>query len=105
MVAVDNISASQFYHGTTAKLSVGDMITTGHESNFGFPKEKHTYMTSSMEGAKGWANRVVEDWAAEGEHKEPHTYSVEPTGKVLQDPKATSTDFRSRHPLRITGEV
>jgi hypothetical protein len=96
-----------FYHGTKADLKTGDMLTPGGSSNY---KQgvimNHIYFTASVNGA-GLAAAL-----AKGEGRE-RVYIVEPTGSFENDPNVTDKKFpgnptrsyRTREPLRITGEV
>ena len=96
-----------FYHGTRADLRVGDLLTAGFRSNYR-PEVvmNHIYFTAGRDGA-GLAAEL-----ARGEG-EPRVYVVEPTGPFEDDPNVTDKKFpgnptrsyRSRHPLRVVGEV
>jgi nicotinamidase-related amidase len=96
-----------FYHGTKADLSVGDLLSPGHRSNYGEgEKANYIYFTSLPDGV-AWAAEL-----AEGDGK-GRVYVVEPTGGFEDDPNLTDKKFpgnvtrsyRSREPLRIVGEV
>ncbi len=101
------MSPQQFYHGTRADLKPGDLITAGYNSNYGTGKPlSWVYLTGTLDAAV---------WGAElatGEGRE-RIYTVEPTGPIFDDPNLTDKKFpgnptrsyRSREPLRITGEV
>lgn len=96
-----------FYHGTRADLRVGDLLTAGFRSNYR-PEVvmNHIYFTAARDGA-GLAAEL-----ARGEGG-PRVYVVEPTGPFEDDPNVTDKKFpgnptrsyRSRHPLRVVGEV
>ncbi|MGO4456546.1 NAD(+)--rifampin ADP-ribosyltransferase [Streptomyces sp. M-16] len=96
-----------FFHGTKAKLRVGDHLTAGFRSNYR-PDivMNHIYFTALRDGA-GLAAEL-----ASGEGT-PRVYVVEPTGKFENDPNVTDKKFpgnptrsyRSRDPLLIVGEV
>ncbi len=96
-----------FYHGTKADLLVGGLLTAGGSSNYK-PEitMNHIYFTALVSGA-GLAAAL-----AKGEGSE-HIYIVEPTGRFENDPNVTDKKFpgnltrsyRSRSPLRITGEL
>ena len=98
-VPVDEI----FYHGTKADLKVGDLIEPGYSSNFAERKLTHVYFSATLEAAT-WGAEL-----AQGEGR-GRIYIVEPAG---DDPNLTDKKFlgnmtmsyRSRDPLRITGEV
>ncbi len=96
-----------FYHGTKADLRVGDLLTTGGESNYKDElKMNHIYFTALVNGA-GLAAAL-----AKGEGPE-RVYIVEPTGSFENDPNVTNKYFpgnptrsyRSDAPLKIVGEV
>jgi rifampin ADP-ribosylating transferase len=105
-VVVDPASQT-LYHGTRADLKPGDLIVAGYASNYGTRrKANHVYMSATLEAAT---------WGAElalGEGAE-RIYVVEPTGPIADDPNVTDRKFpgnptksyRSKHPLRVTGEV
>lgn len=96
------------YHGTRADLKPGDLIKPGHTPNFG-KKDRTTtyvYLTRTLDAAT-WGAELA---AGEGPGR---IYIVEPTGPIEEDPNLTNTkfrgnptkSFRSREPLRVTGEV
>lgn len=97
----------RFFHGTKADLSVGDLLMAGFESNY---KEglvmNHVYFTAWPKGA-GLAAEI-----AKGPGR-PRVYIVEPTGEFEDDPNVTNKkypgnptrSYRSRHPLKIVGEI
>jgi hypothetical protein len=96
------------YHGTRADLQPGDMIRPGHVSNFGRAARtaNHIYFTRTLDAATWGAELAV----GEGRGR---IYIVEPTGPIEDDPNLTNKkfrgnptkSFRSREPLRITGEI
>lgn len=97
----------QFYHGTKANLKEGDLIEAGFHSNYGSRKKAAwVYLTATLDAAI---------WGAElalGENP-GRIYRVEPTGPVEDDPNLTDKKFpgnptksyRSKDPLRVTGEI
>jgi rifampin ADP-ribosylating transferase len=97
-----------YYHGTRADLQVGDLIKPGHAANFGpTPRiANYIYFTRTLDAA-AWGAELA---AGEGRG---HIYIVEPTGPIEEDPNLTNKrfrgnptkSFRSREPLRITGEL
>ncbi len=100
-----------FYHGTRATLSVGDLLTTGHETHFESGRVlKHLYFAALMEPAIWGAELSI---ALSGSSGRGHIYVVEPTGPFEDDPNLTNKRFpgnptrsyRSRDPLRIVGVV
>jgi nicotinamidase-related amidase len=97
-----------FYHGTKADLKIGDMLTPGHNSNYGEgEKANYIYFTASALPAAAWGAELA---AGEGKGR---IYIVEPTGDIEDDPNLTDKKFpgnptrsyRTQEPLRIVGEV
>jgi len=98
----------RLYHGTRADLEPGDLIEPGHEPNFGRQDRTTTYvyLTRTLDAATWGAELAV----GEGPGR---IYIVEPTGPIEEDPDLTdkrfrgnpTKSFRSREPLRVTGEV
>jgi Rifampin ADP-ribosyl transferase len=96
------------YHGTRANLQPGDLIEPGHVSNFGATGRtaNHIYFARTLDAAAWGAELAL----GEGRGR---IYIVEPTGPVEDDPNLTNKkfrgnptkSFRSREPLRITGEI
>ncbi|MDF2585957.1 MAG: ribosomal subunit interface protein, partial [Mycobacterium sp.] len=96
-----------FFHGTKAELRVGDHLTAGYRSNYR-PEivMNHIYFTALRDGAGLAAELAAGDGI-------PRVYAVEPTGEFENDPNVTDKKFpgnptrsyRSRHPLRIVGEI
>ncbi len=107
MAAIDDLSSQCFYHGTRADLKPGDLIEPGYTSNYGKRnKTVYVYLTGTLDAAV---------WGAElalGEES-GRVYMVEPTGPIMDDPNLTNArypgnptkSYRSREPLRVTGEV
>jgi hypothetical protein len=96
-----------YYHGTKADLKVGDLIAPGYASNYGKRKPGNfIYLSATLDAATWGAELAV----GEGRGR---IYIVEPTGTIEDDPNLTNKRFpgnptqsyRSRHPLRIVGEV
>jgi hypothetical protein len=96
------------YHGTRADLRVGDSIEPGHAANFGAtPRSANfVYFARTLDAAIWGAELAV----GEGPGR---IYMVEPTGEIEDDPNLTNKrfkgnptkSFRSRAPLRVTGEL
>ena len=107
MTAIDELSSQRFYHGTKVDLKPGDLIEPGYNSNYGKKKKAaYAYLTATLDAAT---------WGAElalGE-RPGRIYMVEPTGPIADDPNLTdkkypgntTKSYRSRDPLRVTGEV
>jgi rifampin ADP-ribosylating transferase len=107
MAPLDNTAPRQFYHGTRADLKPGDLISAGYNSNFGKRGQASwVYLTGTLDAAI-WGAEL-----ADGDGRE-RIYIVEPTGQLVDDPNLTDKRFpgnptqsyRSREPLRVTGEV
>lgn len=96
-----------FYHGTKAKLAIGDFLVPGGVSNYQADLVmNHIYFTANLNGA-GLAAAL-----AKGEEKE-RVYQIEPTGAFEHDPNVTDKKFpgnltrsyRSSQPLKIVAEI
>src|SRR6185437_8260293 len=107
MAVTNTPSAQQFYHGTKADLRPGDLIRPGYASNFGKRAiAAFVYLTATLDAATWGAELAL----GEGRGR---IYIVEPTGSYEDDPNLTDKKFpgnvtksyRTRDPLRITGEV
>ena len=102
-----NLQTHQYYHGTKADLKQGDLIEPGFHSNYGSGKKaSFIYLTATLDAAI-WGAELAQ---GEGPGR---IYIVEPTGPIEDDPNLTDKKFpgnptksyRSRMPLRVTGEV
>lgn len=107
MADADDPGSQRFYHGTRADLKPGDLIGPGYASNYGRRKKaSYVYLTATLEAAAWGAELAL----GEGPGR---IYIVEPTGPIADDPNLTDKKFpgnptksyRSRDPLRVTGEV
>lgn len=107
MAAIDDLNSQRFYHGTKADLKLGDMIVPGYNSNYGKRKKaNYVYLTATLDAAI-WGSELA---LGEGSGR---IYIVEPTGPIEDDPNLTdkkypgnpTKSYRSRQPLRVTGEV
>ncbi|MBX9452572.1 MAG: NAD(+)--rifampin ADP-ribosyltransferase [Neoaquamicrobium sediminum] len=107
MTIPDNDNPRLFYHGTRADLKQGDLIRAGYNSNFGARKlASWVYLTATLDAAI-WGAELA---AGDGRQR---IYIVEPTGAIEDDPNLTDKKFpgnptqsyRTREPLRITGQV
>ncbi len=105
--SLDDASQERYYHGTRADLKPGDLIGAGYNSNYGSGKKaNHVYLTATVDAAV-WGAELAE---GEGPGR---IYIVEPTGSIEDDPNLTDKKFpgnptksyRSRDPLRVTGEL
>lgn len=108
MTAADDATPRRFYHGTKADLQPGDLIAPGHPPNFGRLDRVTTYVyfTATLDAATWGAELARGDGPG-------RIYVVEPTGPIEDDPNLTdkkypgnpTQSYRSRAPLRVTGEV
>jgi rifampin ADP-ribosylating transferase len=103
----DDLTSQRLYHGTRADLKPGDLIEPGYNSNYGKKKKaNYVYLTGTLDAAVWGAELAL----GEGRGR---IYIVEPTGPIVDDPNLTDKRFpgnptksyRSREPLRVTGEV
>ena len=107
MEATNNTNSQTFYHGTKANLQPGDLIQPGFNSNYGKRKQAGwVYLTATLDAAIWGAELAQGDGPG-------RIYIVESTGPFEDDPNLTDKKFpgnptksyRTRHPLRVTGEV
>lgn len=100
-----------FFHGTRSTLRGGDELVPGHGSNFHQGRtSNNVYFSAILETAE-WGAELAAALAGTGERG--HVYVVEPLGPFEDDPNVTNKKFpgnvtksyRTRHPLRIVGEV
>ena len=96
-----------YYHGTKANLNLGDLIEAGFNSNYGTNKKAaYVYLTETLDAATWGAELSL----GEGSGR---IYIVEPIGSIEDDPNLTDKKFpvnptksyRTKHPLRVIGEV
>jgi hypothetical protein len=98
----------RFFHGTKADFKPGDLIGPGRTPNFGRLDriQPYVYLTGTLDAAVWGAELATGDDPG-------RVYVVEPTGPIEDDPNLTDKRFpgnptksyRSRQPLRVTGEV
>ena len=107
VAASDDLKSQLFYHGTKADLKPGNLIGPGYNSNFGKRKKAAwVYLTATLDAATWGAELAL----GEGPGR---IYVVEPTGPIEDDPNLTDKKFpgnptksyRTRDPLRVTGEI
>ena len=100
-----------FYHGTKTPLEDGVELVPGFGSNFQRGRvSNNIYFTALVETA-AWGAELATALAGNGERG--HVYVVEPLGPFEDDPNVTNKKFpgnvtesyRTRHPLRIIGEL
>jgi len=107
MTVIKGTAPQIFYHGTRADLKPGDLIESGFSSNYGKRKKgSWVCLTGTLDAAIWGAELSVGDGPG-------RIYTVEPTGPIEDDPNLTDKKFagnptksyRSRDPLRVTGEI
>ena len=103
----DAAGVPRYLHGTKADLKPGDLIEAGRGSNYGERTAAvFVYLTGTLDAATWGAELAV----GEGRGR---IYLVEPTGPIEDDPNLTdkkfpgnpTRSFRTRAPLRVTGEL
>ncbi len=96
-----------FFHGTKVDLNVGDLLEAGFTSNYGEQgRANYVYLTATLDAAIWGAELAVGEGLG-------RIYRVEPTGPFENDPNLTDKKFpgnptrsyRTRSPLRVTGEI
>lgn len=104
---MNDMNSQKFYHGTKADLKPGDLIEPGFNSNYGKRKKaSYIYLTATMDAAIWGAELALGEGVG-------RIYIVEPTGPIEDDPNLTDKKFpgnptksyRSKSPLRVSGEV
>jgi hypothetical protein len=100
-----------FFHGTKATLDVGDELVPGRGSNFQRDRVSNNVYFTALVDTAAWGAELATALAGSGERG--HVYVVEPLGPFEDDPNVTDKRFpgnptqsyRTRHPLRVVGEV
>ena len=100
-----------FYHGTRAALEVGDELVPGHGSTFQAGRVSNNVYFSALVETAVWGAEL--STALAGGEERGHIYVVEPLGPFEDDPNVTdkrfpgnpTQSFRTRHPVRVVGEL
>jgi rifampin ADP-ribosylating transferase len=100
-----------FYHGTRFTFEVGDELVAGRSSNFQEGRVSNNIYFTALVDTAAWGAELAT--ALAGVEGRGHVYVVEPAGPFEDDPNVTNKRFpgnvtqsyRSRHPLRVVGEV
>ena len=100
-----------FFHGTRSALEVGDELVPGYGSNFQEGRVSNNIYFTALVDTAAWGAELATALAGDGERG--HIYVVEPLGPFEDDPNVTNKRFpgnptesyRTRHPLRVVGEV
>ena len=103
--------AGPFFHGTKAALEVGEELVPGHGSNFQEGRVSNNIYFTALVDTAAWGAELATALAGNGERG--RIYVVEPLGPFEDDPNVTDERFpgnptrsyRTRHPLRVVGEV
>jgi rifampin ADP-ribosylating transferase len=106
-VWTNDLGEECFLHGTKADLEPGDLIEPGRSSNYGErDSAAFVYLTATLDAATWGAELAIGDGRG-------RIYIVEPTGPFEDDPNLTdkklpgnpTRSYRTRAPLRVTGEI
>jgi rifampin ADP-ribosylating transferase len=100
-----------FFHGTKFPLEAGEELVPGHGSNFQEGRVSNNIYFTALVDTAAWGAELATALAGNGERG--HIYVVEPLGPFEDDPNVTDKRFpgnptqsyRTRHPLRVVGEV
>ena len=103
--------AGPFFHGTKSVLAVGDELVAGYGSNFQSGRVMNNIYFTALVDTAAWGAELAT--ALAGVEDRGHIYEVEPLGPFEDDPNVTNKRFpgnitqsyRTRHPLRVVGEV
>jgi len=103
--------AGPFFHGTKVALEVGAELVPGHGSNFQEGRVSNNIYFTALVDTAVWGAELSTALAGNGERG--RVYVVEPLGPFEDDPNVTDKRFpgnptqsyRTRHPLRVVGEV
>lgn len=95
-----------FFHGTKAKLEIGDLLEPLYLSNYQDKISNHIYFTATLDAAK-WGAELAKSNSKE------RIYIVDPLGDFENDPNVTDKRFpgnptrsyRSTSPLKIIAEL
>ena len=100
-----------FFHGTKSAVAVGEELVAGYGSNFQAGRVSNNIYFTALVDTAAWGAELATALAGNGERG--HIYVVEPLGPFEDDPNVTNKRFpgnptqsyRTRHPLRVVGEV
>ncbi len=103
--------AGPFYHGTKSALEIGDELVPGYGSNFQDGRVSNNIYFTALVDTAAWGAELAT--ALAGIEERGHIYVVEPQGPFEDDPNVTDKRFpgnptqsyRTRHRLRVVGEV
>jgi rifampin ADP-ribosylating transferase len=100
-----------FFHGTSFTLDAGDLLVPGRRSNYQEGRVSNNIYFAALVETAVWGAELAT--ALAGSDERGHVYVVEALGPFEDDPNVTNKRFpgnvtqsyRSRHPLRVLGEV
>ncbi len=100
-----------FFHGTKSALVAGDELVPGYASNFQDGRVSNNIYFTALVDTAAWGAELAS--ALAGSDERGRIYVVEPLGPFEDDPNVTDKRFRgnptqsyrTRHPLRVVGEV
>jgi len=100
-----------FYHETKAALEVGDELVPGRGSNYQAGRVSNNVYFTALVDTAAWGAELAT--ALAGGAERGRIFVVEPLGPFEDDPNVTDKRFsgnptqsyRTRHPLRVVGEV
>jgi rifampin ADP-ribosylating transferase len=100
-----------FFHGTKSVVAVGAELVAGYGSNFQAGRVSNNIYFTALVDTAAWGAELAT--ALAGSEDRGHVYVVEPLGPFEDDPNVTNKRFpgnvtqsyRTRHPLRVVGEV
>jgi rifampin ADP-ribosylating transferase len=100
-----------FFHGTKSSLEIGEELVAGYGSNYQEGRVSNNIYFSALVETAVWGAELATALAGTGERG--HVYVVEALGPFEDDPNVTNKRFpgnvtqsyRTRHPLRVVGEV
>jgi rifampin ADP-ribosylating transferase len=100
-----------FFHGTKSVLAIGEELIPGYGSNFQAGRVSNNIYFTALVDTAVWGAELASELAGNGERG--RIYVVEPLGPFEDDPNVTNKRFpgnvtqsyRTRHPLRVVGEV
>jgi len=100
-----------FYHGTKSALEAGDELVPGYGSNFQEGRVSNNIYFTALVATAVWGAELAT--ALAGSREGGRIYLVQPLGPFEDDPNVTNKRFpgnptqsyRTRHRLRVVGEV
>lgn len=100
MAASDNLQPRQFFHGSKAKLEVGDELRPAPAPRFRDVVPNRVYFSEHPWVAQNYAGNVAGLTEGHG-----HLYEVEPVGRVFHDPAAVGQGRRGTSHMAKSARV